>query len=356
MNRLFKTLSLTALAVTALVAFASCSSKSKDMPQPTPSPAPTPSTEQVDGPVKVVIEIRNGHLHGHRSFHFVPSGGQFKYKNYFNTQRFTFVRQGDKWVLDKDSEKNFIGYQVVLFDGTEGSSKPNYGTLVKLYDATGKELNATYNADAQRSHYQGLFYPTQVKGWDGAAVTFDASDPQNIFKYVYCDTKIWDKPAGSTGNGFLDVKDPVGFKGYFQFNQQSEFVLNYDLWMSPEGKLVGGLPSDFWKPNAQLAKGKRLVHIELPVSIFGDINFQEEVLGMLDDDFESRTAAAATDEEKAKIKHRPFPFDQLEPEHKTIANRLIKLLGAKDWTEVCQDIIEYYTTQGSEDSKDGLLF
>lgn len=356
MNRLSQLLRLGALCLGTLLVASACSSKSQDEPKPQPMPTPVPPVVQVDGPAKVVIEIRNGHLHGHRSFHFVPSGGKFTHKDYFNTQRFTFVRQGEKWVLDPASDKRFIGYQVVLFDGTEGSSKPNYGTIVKLYDQAGKELNADYNSDAKRAQYQLLYYPSDVKAWEGETVAFDGKDPKSILKYVYCDTKIWDKPASSQGNSFLAVNDPVGFKGYFQFNNQSQFTLNIDLWMNPAGKLDGDKASDFWTPNAKLAGGKRLLHLELPVSIFGDINFQEEVLAAVDEDFDKRSSAAATDEEKAKVKHLPIPFDMLEVEHQTVAKRLMMLLGATEWTTVCQDMIEYYTTQGAEDNKDGLLF
>lgn len=360
MKSLLKTLSKGALALSVL-ALAACGGKQaseepKPMPTPAPAPAPAPAPKMDEGPAKVVLEFYNGHLHAHRVVHFVPSGGKFTYKDYFNSQKFTFVRQGDKWVLDPKSDKDFIGYQTVLFGSDEVSSKPNYGLFVHIYDAAGKELNNDYNSDAKRAQHQMLFYPSDVKGWEGEQVKLDPKDPQDFLKYVYCDTKMWDKASSDKGNGFIDPKDPVGFKGYFQFQKSCEFVLNLDLWMNAAGKMTADKGVSFWENEAIKNKGQRLIHLQLPIKIVGDINFQEEVLGAVDEDFDKRAEATQDEAAKSKLKKEPIKLESLDAEFQTVAKRLIKALGAKDWESVCKDMIEYYTTQGDEKSSAGFQF
>ena len=51
-----------------------------------PTPKPDNGKSSVDEIAKVRITLSNGHLHGTKSFHYVPSGGTFTYRNIYDRQ------------------------------------------------------------------------------------------------------------------------------------------------------------------------------------------------------------------------------------------------------------------------------
>lgn len=114
-------------------AFTSCR---KDEPV---IPKPDNKQTTIDEIAKVRITLSNGHLHGTKSFHYVPSGGTFTYRNIYDRQEYTFVKNGDQWVLSSDAPyTDFIGYQVQQYDANDPTSAaPDYGAIIYLYNAKG---------------------------------------------------------------------------------------------------------------------------------------------------------------------------------------------------------------------------
>ena len=343
-----------------LMAFAlALTSCRKDEPV---TPKPDNKQTTVDEIAKVRITLSNGHLHGTKVFHYVPSGGTFTYRNIYDRQEYTFVKNGDQWVLSSDAPyTDFIGYQVQQYDANDPTSAaPDYGAIIYLYNAKGELINDQYASEANRPYYQFFFYPTEAKDFDGKSISFDASNPTSILKYVYCDTNVWNKSASKSpqddkGNKlyyFLKDTEPIGIKGYFQNPTISQFTLNIDLWHSPKGKLEEGKASPFYAPNATVKSGKQLLHMSLPMNVYASKDFQDEVVSYISTDYDRRVDAAP-DNEKENIKPEPYPFEKLSDKNKVYALRIVKLLGAKDWESVSLDFFRYYKSYKHNNDPEG---
>ncbi len=343
----------------ALLAFSSC--RQKDNPGIS---GPLQITDPIEAkiPEKITLTLSNGHLHGEKSFHFVPSGGVFKYQDIYNAQTFTFVREGDVWKLDPQSLQRFIGYQTFFYDTSiPYSAKPEYGAILRLYDSAGQLINNDYASERVRGSYQFFSSLSDGKDWDGKAIATTDATQTSLLNYVYCDTNVWDKSASKSPLGpdgkklykFLPRTEPIGIKGYYQFLQLGEYTLNIDLWYTPAGKLEGGEPSPFYQPNSTVKKGKRLLRLQLPVSIFAAPTFYDEVIGAIDSDFSARIAAAQSDEEREKLQRLPISWEKTAANLRPIAERLIRLLKADSWESVQADFIQYYTNTGNEGTDEG---
>ncbi len=337
--------------------------------QPTPTPTPE-VTVPADEIARVTLSLSMGHLHGRQDFHFVPSSGVYKLRNIYDKQEFTFVKKGDVWTLADDAPySDFIAFQLFAWDPKVYSSiAPDYGSIIRLYDAKGKLINDQYTSEAQRSKFQFFFYPTDATDFDGKPIALNAADPTNVLRYVYCDTNVWDKSASKSpedANGkrlyhFLPDTERIGIKGYYQFPETGHFRLNIDLWYSPQGKLVDGKPSPFFAPNALVKSGKQLLHLTLPVHIAAQKRFMDEVIEGIDNDYRSRIREAK-EEDKDKVQVRAIPLDKLtspngyftDEEMRTFAMRLMKLLKAESWEQLAMDLYTYYTSGGNEGTNEG---
>ena len=105
-NRL-KALAFTGIAALSLVATA-CSGKSNNEPvvPPTPSPTPSPVLPSSDLDIaKVVIRLQIGHLHGKKSFHYLPSEADLENRNLQDEQVVTYTKQGGEWKLSESTAK-----------------------------------------------------------------------------------------------------------------------------------------------------------------------------------------------------------------------------------------------------------
>lgn len=348
---------LAVLALTSLLLLTACRSSSCEGPQ-RPSPAPEASSQ----PAKVVLRLSFGHLHGKKNFHFVPSGGTFQYQDLFNTQEFTFLRQGDQWVLAPESLQTFIAFQTNRYNPSDpGDDAPDYGARLFLYDEAGRLINDDYASEGKREHYQFFAYPSAVSAFAGSSVSYDASRVRDFMDYVYCDTNVWDQGASKSPTGpdgrklyyFLPDTEPVGFKGYYQFLQQGRFTLHIDLWHTPAGKLEGGVASPFYQPNATVRSGRPILQLQLPVAVFADTDFRDEVIGYLQDDLEARANAAATPEERRALQYIFPTIDAIDEELQTPARRLMELLKTNDWPGIQKDFLEYFLHGGDETSSEG---
>ena len=111
-TRIIKTFSLGLMA--CAFAFTSCQKNEPVIPKP------DNKQTTIDEIAKVRITLSNGHLHGTKVFHYVPSGGTFTYRNIYDRQEYTFVKNGDQWVLSSDAPyTDFIGYQVQQYDAND---------------------------------------------------------------------------------------------------------------------------------------------------------------------------------------------------------------------------------------------
>lgn len=324
-------------------------------------PAPV-DPSQARSPEKITLTLSNGHLHGLKNFHFVPSGGTFTYQDFYNAQTFTFVKRGEAWTLDPQSLQRFIGYQTILYaPGKKDSAKPDYGAILRLYDGDGKLINEDYAGEKARGGYQFFSSLSEGKDWDASTIATTEADQPALLNYVYCDTNVWDKSASKSPRGadgkplydFLPDTEPLGIKGYYQFLRLGEYTLNIDLWYSPEGKLEGGAPSPFYQPNGTVKKGKRLLRLQLPVSIFASPAFFDETIEAIEEDFDEQIKAAKSDAEREKLKKRPLTWEKTPASVRPFAERLVKLLGADSWTTVQGDFLQYYQNPGNEQGDDG---
>lgn len=363
-----KTLSFGLLATIAL-GLSACTSDDEPTPRPTPNPGG--GTVSPAGEIaRVTLTLSMGHLHGRKDFHFVPSSGKYEFRNIYDTQEFSFVKKGETWTLAEGAPyADFIAFQLFAWDPKVYSSiAPDYGAIIRLYDAKGKLLNDEHTSEALRSQYQFFSYPTEAKDFDGKPIAVNAADPTSLLRYVYCDTNVWNKSASKSPEDkdgkklytFLPDSEPIGIKGYYQFPETGRFLLNIELWHSPKGKLEGGKPSPFFAPNTTVKSGKRLLHLTLPVSIGAQKRFMDEVIEGIQNDY-SRRVREAKDEDKEQVKYQAIPLDKLtspngfftDEEMRTFAQRMMKLLGTTDWERLAMDFHRYYTSGGNEQSDEG---
>lgn len=356
MNRLFYGV---VTCLVALLALASCAS-SDNSPLVDLRPQ-VDSTEQAL-PAKIVLTLSNGHLHGLKNFHYVPSGGVFQYQDIQNAQSFTFVRSGESWQLDPQSLQRFIGYQTIFYSpGQKDSAKPDYGAVLRLYDGEGKLINESYAGEGVRDGYQFFASLSDGRAWDGSTIATASSDQSALLNYVYCDTNVWDKSASKSPRGadgkplyyFLPDSEPLGIKGYYQFLQLGQYTLNIDLWHSPAGKLEAGVASPFYQPNGTVQQGRRLLRLQLPVSIFASPAFFDDLIEAIEEDYDDRIASAQTDAEREALKRHPLSWEKTPAALRPEAERLVRLLGASSWEAVQEDFLQYYQNPGNEQTPDG---
>lgn len=329
-------------------------------------PVPTGVADNEITMVKVSLSM--GHLHGRKNYHFVPSGGKYVHRNIYDIQEFTFVRSGKSWVLRQDAKHPYwdlIAYMTHDYGGGSADA-PDYGVKILLFNAKGDTLNTEYTSEANRSHYQFFFYPTEAKRFGGEQVELNPADPTNILKYVYCDTNVWNgsatkSPVGPDGKNlytFLPDTEPIGIKGYLQFPTISQFNLNITLWHSPKGKLQSGKASPFYAPNDAVKAGRQLLHLKLPISVYADKeDFQDDIVMRMQADYDRRVKeakeAGKSEDELKKITFLPIPLKDLPSGHQVIARRLMSLLGTQDWESIAMDFYRYFSSYEHNNDPEG---
>ena len=354
-NRL-KALAFAGIAALSLLSSA-CSKKSSNEPivppapnpTPAPAPAPAPPTSDLDL-AKVVIRLQIGHLHGKKSFHYLPSEADLVNRNLQDEQIITYTKQGNEWKMSESSAK--IGKQDVTYtldkllafqwkntrrinpltEQEEGSDYPQYGILFECYNSKGELLAKQLSA---KGAYQLFIYPSDVKDYDSQSAITTKSDFSDVFKYTNLDTEDLSKSAHQGETKFRDEKDPVNLKGYAIFpTLGSQMTLNFDLYATTKGKLEGGNASPVYAPNATAKAGQRLLHLSIPLYVFGPYSMKQyaatndikNALRPIDE----ITAGLAEDED---IEGKEVPLV------KAAAHRLEKILG-KPWKEIGPDFTD----------------
>ena len=343
-----------AFAVCALAAL-SLSCVGKDEPKstltPEPSPAPTPAVQKSESNVaKLVVRFQIGHLHGEKSFHYLPSEAVLENKNLQDEQMLTFKLVEGKWmrvdtlmVQNGDKTETIHGLDKLLayrwhdtrkanpFTGDiSGSDYPQYGLLLEAYDVQGKLLNL--GEIAQKDAYQFFLYPSDIKDYDtNQAIKADA-DYKNIMTYTCLDTEVYNKSAHRGTTKFRSEQDPINYKGYVIFPiLGSSFNFNIDLYHTTKGKLEGGKASEYYQPNATVKQGELLAHLSIPLIVFAP--------------FSMKQYASTTDIKNALVNINDFSRNRPEEEDpegaelklaQDAARRLEKILG-KPWDKIGED-------------------
>ena len=353
-----KALAFAGIATLSLLTSA-CSKKSSNEPivpstpnpTPAPAPAPAPPTSDLDL-AKVVIRLQIGHLHGKKSFHYLPSEADLVNRNLQDEQIITYTKHGNEWTMSESSAK--IGKQDVTYtldkllafqwkntrrinpltEQEEGSDYPQYGILFECYNSKGELLAKQLSApDA----YQVFIYPSDVKDYDTQQSITHKEDFSDIFAYTCLDTEDFTKSAHHGQTKFRnEEKDPVNLKGYAIFPKLgTQMMLNFDLYATTKGKLSAGKASPVYAPNAMVKEGgQRLLHLSIPLYVFGPYSMKQyaatndikNALRPIDE----ITAGLAEDED---IEGKEVPLV------KAAAHRLEKLLG-KPWKEIGPDFTD----------------
>ena len=338
-NRL-KAFAFASIAVLSLVATA-CSGKSNNEPV-------VPSSDL--DIAKVVIRLQIGHLHGKKSFHYLPSEADLENRNLQDEQVVTYTKQGGEWKLSESTAK--IGNASVTytldkllalrwsdtrrenpFTGEiSGSDYPQYGILFECYNSKGELLDKQLSA---KGAYQLFIYPSDVKDYDSQSAITTKSDFSDVFEYTNLDTEDFTKSAHHGQTKFRDEKDPVNLKGYAIFpTLGSQMTLNFDLYATTKGKLEGGNASPVYAPNATVKAGNRLLHLSIPLYVYGPYSIKQyastnDIKNPLRP-IENFTAGVVEDED---------PEGKEVPLAKAAAYRLEKILG-KPWKNIGPDFTD----------------
>lgn len=343
-----------AFAVCALAAL-SLSCVGKDEPKstliPEPSPTPTPAVQKSESDVaKLVVRFQIGHLHGEKSFHYLPSEAVLENKNLQDEQMLAFKLVDGKWmrvdtlmVQNGDKTETIHGLDKLLayrwhdtrkanpFTGEiSGSDYPQYGLLLEAYDAQGKLLNL--GEIAKKDAYQFFLYPSDIKDYDTNQTIKANADYKNIMTYTCLDTEVYNKSAHRGTTKFRSEQDPINYKGYVIFPiLGSSFNFNIDLYHTTKGKLEGGKASEYYQPNATVKQGELLAHLSIPLIVFAP--------------FSMKQYASTTDIKNALVNINDFSRNRPEEEDpegtelkfaQDAARRLEKILG-KTWDKIGED-------------------
>ena len=353
-NRL-KAFAFASIAALSLVATA-CSGKSNNEPvvPPTPSPTPTPSpvTPSSDLDIaKVVIRLQIGHLHGKKSFHYLPSEADLENRNLQDEQVLTYTKQGSEWKISESTAKLSENITVTYtldkllalrwsdtrrenpFTGEiSGSDYPQYGILFECYNSKGELLDKQLSA---KGAYQLFIYPSDVKDYDSQSAITTKSDFSDVFEYTNLDTEDLAKSAHQGETKFRDEKDPVNLKGYAIFPKLgSQMMLNFDLYATTKGKLEGGNVSPVYAPNATVKAGNRLLHLSIPLYISGPY-----ILKQYASTGDVHNPLRPIEDFTANLVQDEDPDGKQVPLAKAAAYRLEKILG-KPWANIGPDFTD----------------
>ena len=340
-----------AFAVCALAAL-SLSCVGKDEPtKSTPAPVPAPAGQKSESNVaKLVVRFQIGHLHGEKSFHYLPREAVLTNKNLQDEQMLTFKLVDGKWmrvdtlmVQNGDKTETIQGLDKLLAyrwrdtrkldpltQEPTGGAYPQYGLLLEAYDAQGKLLNL--GEIAQKDAYQFFLYPSDVKDYDtNQAIKADA-DYKNIMTYTCLDTEVYNKSAHRGTTKFRSEQDPINYKGYVIFPiLGSSFNFNIDLYHTTKGKLEGGKASEYYQPNATVKQGELLAHLSIPLYVFAPLSMKQYA-----NTTDIRNPLMAIEDFSKNIPEDEDPDGTEVKLAQEAARRLEKILG-KPWDKIGKD-------------------
>ncbi|MBF1389486.1 MAG: hypothetical protein HXN16_01850, partial [Porphyromonas sp.] len=229
-----------------------------------------------------------------------------------------------------------------------GSDYPQYGILFECYNSKGELLDKQLSA---KGAYQLFIYPSDVKDYDSQSAITTKSDFSDVFEYTNLDTEDFTKSAHHGQTKFRDEKDPVNLKGYAIFPKLgSQMTLNFDLYATTKGKLEGGNVSPVYAPNATVKAGNRLLHLSIPLYIYGPYSIKQyastndikKPLRPIED-----FAAGVVEDEDPEGKEVPLA--------KAAAYRLEKILG-KAWANIGPDFTDNAVAPRANEKTGGMFY
>lgn len=253
----FKVLAMALLVLCTSVALVSCSDEPK-------KPHDEVGNKLHDDPYKAVLTMASGHFHGVK-FHQNADPVGAKYMKAVQTITFIYT-EGKGWVPEAGSETMFR-----ILSGTKESIAA-YGLWIRYYNKQGEDITGQFIENNQDQIHQHFFIPKDVKPVTaiGGVAQADDNDPSTIFEYTYMDTTPWNKTLKDEGTELTGSKNPIGFKGYFNFlKDRKNLTLRIKLMHARTSKFKDGKASPYYAPsNAQLAGDHWDVEIDIPVLVY----------------------------------------------------------------------------------------
>ena len=280
-------------------------------------------------PVKAVLMLAEGHLHGTYGFHQNPDIDNMVYLK--KVQTITLTKASGSWQIAEGSPTQFN-----VRSGRPGTAATDgnivYGLWIYYYNDEDSLINGGFIDNGADSLHQHFFIPSEVvPTFDGTADT-DDSNVATLYDYVYCDTDPWNKTVHYDKATITGKNNPVGFKGYFRFNKpRKQFNMNIRLMHAAASKFVNGTASPYYAPTSQqLQVNHWEVNLSVPFVIYAT---QSEYL--------------TTDEEL------DITWDDLTAGDQVYITSIAKAYGLT-WQQVFTDL--YWLINGKSDPESGSLW
>lgn len=260
------------LGVACLATFGSCSKDDLSKGVKPKASVDERKSKAHGDPVKAVLTLYSGHLHGIQGFHQNADIEGLKHMKRVQTMVLKYMPKGQKdahgrdiysWTVSQENgstDKFRVEYGTYSDKNTDYPelliSEYNlvYGLLIRYYDANGKDITHEFVTNGQENIHQHFFIPDkEIKPWH-TNITWNSPEVVNLtppydklvatryregetllekklpkeewkpYYYFYSDTDPWDKSykASITGTNmdvkFIGFNNPTGFKGWFGFN------------------------------------------------------------------------------------------------------------------------------------------
>lgn len=337
----FKRSAYATLAVGMLLSLGACDKdKLKEQVEPKKSTDQRLSKAHGD-PVRAELTLYSGHLHGIMGFHQNADIQGLKHMKRVQTMHLSYMSSGKQDKNGRDiytwavvpgpglTDKFRVEYGV--YHGKDEDHPERminkyahvYGLLIRYFDANNKDITNEFVTKGQENIHQHFFIPYNIKPWY-TNITWESEDVKTLkspydklvatryakggeklggqtlpredwkpFYYFYSDTDPLDKSykASITGTNidvkFLGFENPIGFKGWFGFNNPlydqntylhmdkciyTDFELGIKLLHAATSKTENtedGKPSPFDSPtDKQVQNDLWDVHLSVPVLIY----------------------------------------------------------------------------------------
>lgn len=266
----FKRSAYATLAVGMLLSLGACNKdKLKEQVEPKKSTDQRLSKAHGD-PVKAVLTLYKGHLHGLKGFHQDPDIAGVKHLTATQTITCKYEKTGEKdeherdiyaWRISRENggtDKFRVKFGNYKYQDNEYPEVSHYaavyGLTIRYFDANNVDITHQFVTNGQENIHQHFFTPSNIQSFYNN-ITWESPDvvalnppyneiiakrynkilaPQGDdavkletwkpFYYFYSDTNPWNESyqksatSGDKSVKFIGFDNPVGLKGWFGFN------------------------------------------------------------------------------------------------------------------------------------------